>query len=121
MSSRKSRFLRMEHARVPELECQLESAWRESQDRAAEVTEARAAELLTAERATASERGLEAVKVRLVETKAMLQESLAKTEVVLQSTLETLEVEQKDLELEWKALESEQMARSEADLEVLAF
>ena len=37
MSSRKSRFLRMEHARVAELERQLESARRESQDLAAEV------------------------------------------------------------------------------------
>ena len=38
MSSRKSRFLRMEYARVVELERQLESACRESQDRAAEET-----------------------------------------------------------------------------------
>ena len=50
--------------RVAKLEHQLESARRESQDRAAEATEARAVELLAAERAIAAERGLEAVKVR---------------------------------------------------------
>ena len=38
MSSRKSRFLRMEHARMAELEHQLESARHESQDQAAKVT-----------------------------------------------------------------------------------
>ena len=38
MSSRKSRFLRMEHAQMAELEHQLESTHHESQDRAAEVT-----------------------------------------------------------------------------------
>ena len=50
MSSRKSHFLQMEHAReakmsrrVTELECELESSHCESQDRAVEVTEARAA------------------------------------------------------------------------------
>ena len=38
MSSRKSCFLRMEHAWVAELERQLESARRESQDRGTEAT-----------------------------------------------------------------------------------
>ena len=107
MWSRKSSFLRMEHARVTELERELESARHESQDRAAEVTGAWAVE-----RAIAIERGLEAVKVRYAKTEAALQKSLAETEVVLQSTLETLEAEQ-------KALESEQKAWSEADQEVL--
>ena len=41
MLSHKSCFLRMEHARMAELERQLESAHRESQDRAAEATVAR--------------------------------------------------------------------------------
>ena len=54
MSSRKSRFLQMEHTRMTELERQLESARCESQDRAAEVTRARAAELLTVEQVTAT-------------------------------------------------------------------
>ena len=49
----------MEHTRVTELERELESACRESQDRAVEVTGVRAAELLAMERATAVERGLE--------------------------------------------------------------
>ena len=43
---------------MAELECQLESAHRESQDRVAEVTEVRAVE-----QATTAERGLGAVKV----------------------------------------------------------
>ena len=62
MSSRKSRFLRMEHARMAELERQLESARREFQDRAAEVTAVWAEEQHAVERATAGERGLEAAK-----------------------------------------------------------
>ena len=62
--------------RVAELECELEFARRESQDQAAEVTEAWAAELLTAKRATTAERGLEAVKVRQAEIEAALQKSL---------------------------------------------
>ena len=49
--------------RVTELERQLESAHCESQDRAAEVTEARAMELLVAKQVTATEWGLDAVKV----------------------------------------------------------
>ena len=61
MSSRKSHFLRMEHAReaemsrrVTELERELEFPRHESQDRVAKVTEARAAERLAVERATAA-------------------------------------------------------------------
>ena len=69
------------------------------------MTEARAVE-----RATATERGLEAAKVHLAETEAALQKSLVETEVEFQSTLE----------MEWKALESERKARSEVDQEVLA-
>ena len=68
MSCRKSCFFWEEHARMAKLEHELESARRESQDRAAEVNEARAAELLTVERATAAEWGLEAVKACLAET-----------------------------------------------------
>ena len=48
---------------MAELKRELKSARRESQDWAVEVTEARAAEQLTVERATAAERGLEAAKV----------------------------------------------------------
>ena len=62
MSCRKSRFLRMEHARMAEFERQLESARHESQDRAAEATEERAVEVLVAEWVTATELGLEAAK-----------------------------------------------------------
>ena len=58
------------------------------------MTGARVVELLSVERATATERGLDAVKVHL-----------AKTEVALQKSLEALEMEQK--------------ARSKADQEVL--
>ena len=80
--------------RVTELERQLESAHRESQDRAAEVAEPRAAELLAVKRAAAAELGLDVAKVHLVET-----------EVALQKSLEALEMEQK--------------ARSEAQQEVV--
>ena len=45
----------MEHTQVAELERQLESARRESQDRAAEVTAARAEGQRAAERTTAAE------------------------------------------------------------------
>lgn len=62
----------MEHAWVAELEHELESTHHESQDWAAEVTGAWVVELLTAERATIVERGLEAVKVRQAEIKAAL-------------------------------------------------
>ena len=80
---------------VDELQRQLESARRESQDRAAEATRARAAELLAAERATATERGLDVAKVHLAETEVALQKSL-------------------------EALESKRKARLKADREVLA-
>ena len=80
--------------RVDKLQCQLESANRESQDRAAEAKRARAVELLAAEWATAVERELDAAKVHLMETEAMLQKSL-------------------------EALETGGRARSEADQEVL--
>ena len=62
MSSRKSRFLRMEHAWMAELERQLASARRESQDRAAEATTAWAEGQRVAKQATAAEQGLEVVK-----------------------------------------------------------
>ena len=83
MLSRKSRFLQMEHARVAELERELESARHVSQDRAAEVTEAWAVELHVAEWATATERGFEAAKVLQAEIKVVLQKSLVETEVAL--------------------------------------
>ena len=91
---------------VTELERQLESARRESQDQAAEATEAQAVELLAVERAIATERGLDVAKVHQAETEAALQKSLMETEAMLQESLE--------------ALESEQKARSEVDQEVLA-
>ena len=82
MSIRKSHFLQEEHGRmaweatmswwVDELQRQLEFARRESQDWAAKVMGAWAAELLVVERATAAERGLDAMKVHLVKTKAVL-------------------------------------------------
>lgn len=62
MSSRKSRFLRTEHTRMPELERRVESAHRESQDQAAEAAMAWAEGQRAAERATAAEQGLEATK-----------------------------------------------------------
>ena len=63
MSSRKSHFLRAEHARTAELERRAESACRESQVRKAEAVMARAKGQRAAEQATATEQGLEAVKV----------------------------------------------------------
>ena len=87
---------------MAELERELESARRESQDRVAKVTGAQAAELLAVERVTTVERGLEA------EIEVALQKSLANTEAALQSSLETMETER-------KALESERKAQSEAD------
>ena len=73
MSSRKSRFLQEEHAQilwevmvswwVTKLERKLESAHCESQDWAAEAMEAWVVALLTVERATAAEWGLDAAKV----------------------------------------------------------
>ena len=61
VSSRKSYFLRAKHARMAELERLVESAYRESQVRAAE---ARAKGQRAMERAIAAEQGLEAAKVR---------------------------------------------------------
>lgn len=81
--SRKSHFLRTEHARMVELERQLASARHESQDRAAEATVARAEGQRAAERATAAEQGLEAAKARQAETEAGLRTSLANTEAAL--------------------------------------
>ena len=57
---------------VAKLKRQLESARCESQDWAVETTEARAAELLSVERATTVERGLDMAKVLQLETEAML-------------------------------------------------
>ena len=57
---------------VDELRHQLESAYRESQDRVAKATGARAAELRAVKRATTAEQELDAVKVHLVETKVSL-------------------------------------------------
>ena len=51
---------------------ELESAHHESQDWVAEATKAWVVELLTVERATAAERGLDAVKVHQAETKVPL-------------------------------------------------
>ena len=69
------------------------------------VIETWAMEQLMAERATATERGLEAVKARQAKTKAGLLKSLADTEVVLQKSLETLELERNALVSERNALE----------------
>jgi len=73
----------MEHAWVAKLEHQLESACRESQDRAAEATMVRAEGQRAAKRATATERGLEVAKAHQAETEVGLQTSLADTEVAL--------------------------------------
>ena len=59
MSSRKSYFLRMEHARMAELERRVEFACRESQVRAAKAAAMQAEGQRAAERATATEQGLE--------------------------------------------------------------
>ena len=68
---------------VAKLDCQLESAHRESQDRAAKAIEARVAELLAVEQVTTVERGLDAVKAHQVKTEAALQKFLADTKAVL--------------------------------------
>ncbi|XP_066373781.1 uncharacterized protein [Miscanthus floridulus] len=123
VSSRKSYFLRAKHARMAELERQVESACRESQVRAAEAAEAataRAEGQRAAERVTAAEQGLKAEKVHHEETEAGLWTSLANTEAALQEALAALEPERAALESAQKALEAEQRARSEADREVLA-
>ena len=83
MSSRKSYFVRTEHAWTAELEHRAESACRESQVRTTEAAAVRAEGQRAAERATAAKQGLEAAKVRQAETEAGLRTSLASTEVVL--------------------------------------
>ena len=72
------------------------------------MTEVRAVEQLTAERATVTERGLEAVKAHQAEIEVTLRKSLSDTKAALQGTLETLKAERSALASEWKA-------RSEAD------
>ena len=87
MSSRKSYFLRAEYARMVELERRVESAHRESQDRA---VVAWAEGQRAAERATAAEQGLEVTKVHQVGTEAGLRASLASTEATLQEAWQPL-------------------------------
>ncbi|XP_066323431.1 uncharacterized protein [Miscanthus floridulus] len=94
--------------------------------RAAEVTVLWAEEQRAVERATTTERGLEAAKAHQAETEVGLRKSLADTEAALQKSLEALESEQgalvseqNALESAQKALESEQKARPEVDQEVL--
>ena len=60
---------------VDELRHQLESTCHESQDQAAEAIEAWAAKLLMVERATATERGLDTMKVHRAKTEVVLQKS----------------------------------------------
>ena len=120
VSSRKSHFLRAEHARTTELEHWAEFACRESQVQVAEVAAVRAEEQRAAEWVTATEQGLEAVEVHQKETEAGLRTSLANTEAALQEALEALELERATLESAQKALGAEQRAWSEADQEVLA-
>ncbi|XP_066334499.1 uncharacterized protein [Miscanthus floridulus] len=119
VSSHKSYFFRAEHARMAELERRAEFVCHESQIRAAEEAVARAEGQCAAERATATELGLEAAKARHEEIEAGLRTSLANTEAVLQEALAALEPERATLERAQKALEAEQRARSEADQEVL--
>jgi len=76
-----------------------------------------------AERATAVERGLEAVKARQAETEVGLRTSLAETleseRSILASERTALESAQKALEAKQRALEVERKAQSKADQEVL--
>ncbi|XP_066323773.1 uncharacterized protein [Miscanthus floridulus] len=104
---------------MAKLEHRVESAYRESQARVAEASVVQAEEQRAAERMTATERGLEATKVRQAKTKAGLQTSLANIEAVLQEALAALEPERAALESTQKALEAKQRARSEVDWEVL--
>ena len=110
MSSRKSHFLRMEHARMAEFERQLESTHRESLDWAAEATAVRAEGQRAAKRATAAERGLEAAKACQAETEVGLRTSLANTEAALRESLVALESERAALVSERSALELAQKA-----------
>ena len=57
----------------------------------------RAEEQRAVERATATERGLEAAKTHQVKTEAGLCKSLANTDTALQKSLETLELERNTL------------------------
>ena len=57
---------------VDELQHQLKSVYRESQDQTAKATRVWARELLAVERAFAAERGLDAMKVHQAKTKAVL-------------------------------------------------
>ena len=91
------------------------------------MTVVRAEEQRAAERATAAEWGIEAVKACQAETVAKLRKSLVDTEAALQKSLETLESERNALESERNALESARMALeserkawSKADQEGLA-
>ena len=68
---------------MAEIERQLEYTRHESQDRAAKATVAWVEGQCVEERATATERGLEAVKAGRAEAKAELRASLADTEVAL--------------------------------------
>ena len=97
MSSRKSYFLRVEHARMAELERRVESACRESQVRTAEAAVARVEGQRAAERATTAEQGLEVVKARHEEIEMGLRTSLANTEAALQEALVALELERATL------------------------
>ena len=87
---------------MAELERQLESTRRESQDRAVEVATVRVEEQREAELATAAEQGLEAAKARQAETEAELRTSLVDTE-----ERSALASERNALELTRNALESE--------------
>ena len=62
-----------------------------------EATTVRAEGQRAVERATAAERGLEAVKARQAETEVGLRKSLVDIEVALQKSLETLESERSAL------------------------
>ena len=104
---------------MAELERQVEFACRKPQVWAAEAAAARAEGQRAAERATAVEQGLVAVKVHQEKTEAGLWASLANTEAVLQGALAALEPERAALESGQKALEAEKRAWSEADQEVL--
>ena len=72
MSCRKSLFLWEEHTRMAKLKHELESAHRESQDRAVEVNEAWAVELVAAEWAIAAKRGHKVAKAHQAETEVEL-------------------------------------------------
>ena len=105
---------------MAELEHRVESAYRESWDRAVEAATAPAEGQRVEERVTAAEQGLKVARARQVETEAELRVSLANTEVALPEALAALNPECAALESAEKALEVEQRARSEVDREVVA-